>query len=105
MERAHIFGCFVVSLGLTACAQTLSNAPSEYAEGQFVGRPLSEMVATLGPPTTKSMLDDRNMAVEWVYHGACSRSAMAKSDNPNSPSLSDWTVVSWQQTESCMSAR
>ena len=97
--------CVVLCSSLVACAGSLSTAPVEFTEGQFVGRPLSEMVAALGPPTTKSMLDDRNMAVEWVYYTQCSRSAMANSAKPNSPTLSDWTVVSWQQSEACTSAR
>jgi hypothetical protein len=105
VEIRRVLVCVVLCLSLTACAGTLSTAPVEFTEGHFVGRPLSEMVAALGPPTTKSMLDDRNMAVEWVYYTQCSRSAMANSAKPNSPTLSDWTVVSWRQTEACSSAR
>ena len=101
----RVLDCVTLCLSLMACTGTLSTAPVEFTEGQFVGRPLSEMVAALGPPTTKSMLDDRNMAVEWVYYTQCSRSAMANSAKPNSPTLSDWTVVSWQQSEACTSAR
>ena len=97
--------CVLLCSSLMACAGSLSTAPVEFTESQFIGRPLSEMVAALGPPSTKSMLDDQNMAVEWVYYTQCSRSAMASSANPNSPTLSDWKVVSWQQSEACTSAR
>ena len=105
MAKRSFLVCVILCFSLMACAGSLSTAPVEFTESQFVGRPLSEMIAALGPPTTKSMLDDRNMAVEWVYYTECSRSAMANSANPNSPTLSDWTVVSWRQTSACTSAR
>ena len=67
-------------LSLTACATLTATG---LMESEFVGRPVSEVVAKVGPPTTKSQLGNGRMAFEWLHYGPCTYSAMAKSDKPD----------------------
>jgi hypothetical protein len=55
-----------VMLSLTACARLTATTA---LESEFVGRPVSEVVAKVGPPTTKSRLGNGRMAFEWLHYG------------------------------------
>ena len=73
-----------VMLSLTACATLTATG----LQSEFVGRPVSEAVAKVGPPTTKSQLGNGRMAFEWLHYGPCTYSAIATSYKP------DFSVVS-----------
>ena len=90
-----------VMLSLTACATLTATG----LQSEFVGRPVSEAVAKVGPPTTKSQLGNGRMAFEWLHYGPCTYSAIATSYKPDSPSLADWTIESWRETADCSAAR
>ena len=91
-----------VMLNLTACAPLIATTA---LESEFVGRPVSEAVAKVGPPTTKSQLGNGRMAFEWLHYGPCTYSAMATSDKPDSPSLADWKIETWKATADCEAVR
>ena len=91
-----------VMLSLTACAR-LTGTPA--LESEFVGHPVSEAVAKLGPPTTKFQLGNGRMAFDWLHYGPCTYSAMAKSDKPDSQSLADWKIETWEATADCEAVR
>ena len=74
-----------VMLSLTACARVTGTA----LESEFVGHPVSEVVAKIGPPTTKSQLGNGRMALDWLHYVPCTYSAMAITDKPDSQSLAD----------------
>ena len=84
-------------LSLTACAMLTATG----LESEFVGRSVSEAVAKVGPPTTKSQLGNGRMAFEWLHYGPCTYSAMATSDRPDSQSLADWKIETWNATADC----
>ena len=88
-------------LSLTACARLTGTA----LESEFVGRPVSEVVAKIGPPTTKSQLGNGRMAFEWLHYGPCTYSAMATSYKPDSQSLADWKIETWNATADCEAVR
>ena len=88
-------------LSLTACARLTGTA----LDSGFVGRPVSEAVAKVGPPTTKSQLGNGRMAFEWLHYGPCTYSAMATSDRPDSQSLADWKIETWNATADCEAVR
>jgi hypothetical protein len=88
-------------LSLTACARLTGTA----LDNGFVGRPVSEVVAKMGPPTTKFELGNGRMAFDWLHYGPCTYSAMAKSDKPDSQSLADWKIETWNATADCEAAR
>ena len=90
-----------VMLSLTACARLTGTA----LESGFVGHPVSDAVAKLGPPTTKFQLGNGRMAFDWLHYGPCSYSAMATSDKPDSQSLADWKIETWEATADCEAAR
>ena len=90
-----------VMLSLTACATLTATG----LQSEFVGRPVSEAVAKVGPPTTKSQLGNGRMAFEWLHYGPCTYSAIATSYKPDSQSLADWTIESWRETADCSAAR
>jgi hypothetical protein len=90
-----------VILSLTACARLTETA----LESGFVGQPVSDAVAKLGPPTTKFQLGNGRMAFEWLHYGPCTYSAMATSDKPDSQSLADWKIETWEATADCSAAK
>jgi hypothetical protein len=91
-----------VMLSLTACARLTGETA---LESGFVGHPVSEVVAKMGPPTTKFQLGNGRMSFEWLHYGPCSYSAMATSDKPDSQSLADWKIETWESTSACHAAR
>ena len=64
---------FGAKLSLTACATLTATG----LQSEFVGRPVSEAVAKVGPPTTKSQLGNGRMAFEWLHYGPCTYSMSA----------------------------
>jgi hypothetical protein len=90
-----------VMLSLTACATLTATG----LQSEFVGRSVSEAVAKVGPPTTKSQLGNGRMAFEWLHYGPCTYSAMATSDKPDSQSLADWKIETWSATADCEAVR
>ena len=88
-------------LSLTACAALIATG----LESEFVGHPVSEVVAKLGPPTTKFQLGNGRMAFDWLHYGSCTYSAMATSDKPDSQSLADWKIETWEATADCKAVR
>ena len=88
-------------LSLTACAMLTATG----LESEFVGRSVSEAVAKVGPPTTKSQLGNGRMAFEWLHYGPCTYSAIATSDRPDSQSLADWKIETWKATADCEAVR
>jgi hypothetical protein len=88
-------------LSLTACAMLTATG----LQSEFVGRSVSEAVAKVGPPTTKSKLGNGRMAFEWLHYGPCTYSAIATSDRPDSQSLADWKIETWKATADCEAVR
>ena len=100
MSRAWLIAC--LTLSLTACARS-GSANNEL--DRYVGGPVSEVAATLGPPTTKFRLADGRSSFDWETYGSCTYSVVATTRQPNSPSLTDWKVESWQQTAACLDVK
>src|SRR5262245_42356105 len=67
--------------------------------------PVSDAVAKFGPPTTKFQLANGRMAFDWLHYGPCAYSAIATSPKPDSQSLSDWKIETWNATADCEAAR
>ena len=96
-------GLVIVSamLSLTACARLTGTA----LESGFVGHTVADAAAKVGPPTTKFQLGNGRMAFDWLHYGPCTYSAMATSDKPDSQSLADWKIETWNATADCAAAR
>ena len=97
MSRFSFIAC--LTLSLTACTR-FESADNEL--DKYVGRQVTEVAATLGPPTTKFRLAAGRSSFDWVTYGSCTYSVVATTRQPNSPSLADWRVESWQQTAACL---
>jgi hypothetical protein len=91
-----------LALSLTACA---ANRSSDGVLGGYNGRPVSDVVLKLGAPTTKFDVGNGRRVFEWENFGACTYTVVATTTNPGSPSLADWKIESWQQTEACVGVR
>jgi hypothetical protein len=84
MSRFSFIAC--LTLTLTACTR-FESADNEL--DKYVGRPVSEVAAKLGPPTTKFRLADGRSSFDWQNYGSCTYSVIATTSNPSSPSLAD----------------
>ena|SRR6478672_13417883 len=97
MSRFSFIAC--LTLSLTACTR-FESADNEL--DKYVGRPVTEVAAKLGPPTAKFGLPDGRSSFDLETYGGCTYSVVATTGQPNSPSLADWRVESWQQTAACL---
>src|SRR5262245_49342144 len=95
------FIIFCVMLILASCTLSTNTA----LRGEFVGRSVSEAAAKFGPPTTKFQLGNGRMAFEWLHYGPCTYSVLATSPKPDSQSLSDWTIETFEATADCEGAK
>jgi len=102
VERMARF--FIVCLTLSLAACTAFRSANRELDN-YVGRPVSDVAQKLGAPTSKFDLGDGRRAFEWQNYGACSYSVVATTTNPSSPSLTEWKIESWQQTEACVDVR
>src|SRR5262245_52479342 len=91
-------GAVFLVLSLTACTRTALGSG-------LVGHPVSDAVAKFGPPTTKFQLGNGRMAFDWLHYGPYTYSAIATSPKPDSQSLSDWKIETWNATADCEAAR
>jgi hypothetical protein len=80
MSWFSFIACLTVSL--TACTR-FESADNEL--DKYVGRPVTEVAAKLGPPTAKFGLPDGCSSFDWETYGACTYSVVATTRHPNSP--------------------
>jgi hypothetical protein len=102
IKRMARFFIVWLMIGLTACAVLRS---TNGALDGYIGRSVSDVALKLGPPTTKFDLGDGRLAFDWENYGGCTYSVIATSRKPGSPSLAEWRVESWQETEACASVK
>jgi hypothetical protein len=103
LERmARFFFIACVTLSLTGCA---TFRPADNELDRYVGGPVSDVAVKLGPPTAKFDLGDGHLAFDWENYGGCTYSVVATSRKAGSPSLADWKVESWKQTDACLDVK
>jgi hypothetical protein len=98
MTRYLIIVC--LTLDVTGCTVFRPSQNNEL--DAYVGGPVAAVAAKLGQPTTKFDLGDGRRSFDWETYGGCSYSVIATTRTPASPSLADWKVQSWQQTDACL---